>query len=185
MATATTSTNNPAELSDAGSTASDIGGSTADAIELLTEDHRNVKALFDRYKELVRDDAEDDDKQQLAEQICMQLTAHATVEEEIFYPAARDVLGEEQDLIDEAEVEHGSAKELIAQIEESSPAEDDYFDAKVKVLGEQIEHHVKDEEGELFPKLRDTDLDLRSLGEEMAERKQALLAEFGADDASA
>jgi hemerythrin superfamily protein len=145
----------------------------ANAIALLTADHKEVKQLFNEYDKLVEADAGDDDKQQLAQQICTMLTAHATAEEEIFYPAARSVL-DEQDLLDEATVEHASAKDLIAQLEESSPG-DDLYDAKVKVLGEYIEHHVKEEEGELFPKLKKSELDLEELGAQIEARKEELL----------
>ena len=106
-----------------------------DAIAMLTNDHKEVKALFKEYDKLVEADAEDDERQAIAEQICQMLTVHAAVEEEIFYPAAREALGEEEDLIDEADVEHATAKDLIAQLEGSSPAEDALYDAKVKVLG--------------------------------------------------
>ena len=150
-----------------------------DAIQLLTQDHKDVKALFKDYEKLVKADADDDEKLDIAQQICLKLTVHATVEEELFYPAARDVLGDEADLVDEADVEHASAKELIAQIESSSPADDDHFDAKVKVLGEYIDHHVKEEEGEMFPKVKKSDLDLSALGQELASRKEDLLAELG------
>jgi len=109
----------------------------------------------------------------LAARICRELTVHAQIEEEIFYPAAREVLRDE-DLIDEATVEHASAKDLIAQIESSSPG-DDLFDAKVKVLGEYINHHVKEEQNELFPKMRQTSLDLTEIGQRMMARKQELL----------
>ena len=101
------------------------------------------------------------------------LTAHATVEEEIFYPAAREAIGEE-DLLDEAEVEHASAKSLIAQIEASGPDEA-LYDAKVTVLGEYIDHHVQEEEGEMFPKCRESAMNLKALGASMATRKQQLL----------
>ena len=104
------------------------------------------------------------------------LTVHATAEEEIFYPAARKAI-EEEDLLDEAEVEHGSAKDLIAQIESSTPSES-LYDAKVKVLGEYIDHHVKEEEGELFPKVKKAKIDLASLGTEMAARKAELMPEL-------
>lgn len=150
-----------------------------DAIELLTQDHKEVKALFKDYERLVKADGEDDEKLDIALQICMKLTVHATVEEELFYPAARDALGPHADLVDEADVEHASAKELIAQIGASTPAEDDHFDAKVKVLGEYIDHHVKEEEGEMFPKVKKSDLDLAALGEALAGRKEDLLAELG------
>jgi len=150
-----------------------------DAIKLLTEDHKEVKALFKQYEKLAKDeDSDDEEKQQIAQQICTQLSVHAQVEEEIFYPAAREVL-EEADLVDEADVEHATVKELVGQIESSSPAEDDHYDARVKVLGEYVDHHVKEEEGELFPKLKKTDLDLDALGEEIAARKEELLAEMG------
>lgn len=150
--------------------------STPDAIELLTADHKEVRGLFKAYEELVQADADPGEKQALALQICAMLTAHATAEEEFFYPAAREVLGDDEDLVDEADVEHASAKELIAQIEAGTP-EDDLYDAKVKVLGEYIEHHVKEEEGEMFPRLRKSDLDLDALGEELAARKAELLGQ--------
>jgi len=150
--------------------------STPDAIELLTNDHREVKALFKAYDKLVKADGDAGEKQAIALQICVMLTAHATAEEELFYPAARDVLGEDADLVDEADVEHASAKELIAQIEAGTP-DDDLYDAKVKVLGEYIDHHVKEEEGEMFPKIRKSDLDLDALGEAIAERKAELMEE--------
>ena len=149
-----------------------------DAIKLLTADHKEVKALFKEYEKLVKDEAEDEEKQALAEQICMMLTVHATAEEELFYPAARDALGDDEDLVDEADVEHATAKELIAQIQGSTP-DDPHYDAKVKVLGEYIEHHVKEEEGEIFPKVRKGGLDTAALGEELAARKEALMAEMG------
>jgi len=150
---------------------------STDAIELLTTDHKEVKALFKAYRQLVEADGEDEEKEQLALEICTKLTVHATVEEEIFYPAARDVLDDEEDLADEAEVEHACAKDLIAQIEQSAPA-DALYDARVKVLSEYIDHHVAEEEGEMFPKLRQSDLDLGTLGEEMAQRKEELLDEM-------
>jgi hemerythrin superfamily protein len=152
-----------------------------DAIAMLTNDHKEVKALFKEYDKLVEADAEEGERQALAEQICQMLTVHATVEEEIFYPAAREALGEEEDLIDEADVEHATAKDLIAQLEGSSPAEDALFDAKVKVLGEYIAHHVKEEEGEIFPKAKKGKLDAAALGLEIAARKDELMAEMGVE----
>lgn len=144
----------------------------ADAIALLTQDHRNVDKLFKRFEDL--DDA--DEKRELVETICNELTVHATVEEEIFYPAARQALeAHGDDLLDEAEVEHASAKELIAQLRDASPG-DDLYDAKVTVLGEYIRHHVK-EEGALFPKVKKSVLDLESLGGEMRTRKEELRSE--------
>lgn len=141
-----------------------------DAISLLTEDHQQVKKMFQQFDKL-KDD-EEDEKEDLARKICAALTAHAAVEEEIFYPAVRAAI-DDDDLMDEAEVEHESAKELIAQIEGGS-ATDDQYDAKVKVLGEQIDHHVKEEREEMFPKARKAKIDLIALGEQIEKRKQEL-----------
>jgi hypothetical protein len=145
-----------------------------DAIALLGADHKELKQLFKSYDALVDTEA-GDEKEALAEQICSMLVVHATIEEEIFYPAARQSI-DEQDLLDEAEVEHASAKDLIAQIQDMDPA-DDLFDAKVKVLGEYVAHHVKEEEEELFPKTKRSALDLQALGKELSVRKQQLMAE--------
>jgi hemerythrin superfamily protein len=146
-----------------------------DAIELLATDHKEVKTLFKQYDKLVESDGSEEEKQALAEQICQMLTVHATIEEELFYPAAREALGEDADLVDEADIEHESAKELIAQIQGSSP-DDDHFDARVKVLGEYIDHHVKEEEGEMFPKAKKGKLDTTTLGVALSARKEELIA---------
>lgn len=148
-----------------------------DAIKLLTADHNEVKALFKQYDELVEAEAGDDEKLEIATTICQMLTVHAQIEEEIFYPAAREVL-EEQDLVDEADVEHASAKDLIAQIEASDPS-DDHYDAKVKVLGEYIDHHVKEEQNELFKEVKKAGLDTAAVGEQLLARKEELMAELG------
>ena len=139
-----------------------------DAIELLTEDHENVKAMFEQYEGL--GERAMASKKKLATQICTELTKHATAEEEIFYPAVRAAGKEQEDLVDEATVEHASAKDLIAQIM-AMEASEELFDAKVKVLSEMIEHHVKEEEEEMFPKARKAGLDLAMLGQQIAERK--------------
>jgi hemerythrin superfamily protein len=139
-----------------------------DAISLLTQDHANVKAMFEQYEEL--GERAHASKKKLAQKICLELTKHATAEEEIFYPAVRAASGENEDLVDEATVEHASAKDLIAQIESMEPTEE-LYDAKVKVLSELIEHHVKEEEGEMFPKARKAKLDLAALGEAIEARK--------------
>lgn len=146
------------------------------AIKLLTDDHKEVHALFLKYKKLLDNHAAADDRQPLAEQICLLLTVHATIEEEIFYPAAR-AAGVESDLLDEAEVEHASVKDLIAQIRDMGPA-DDLYDAKVTVLGEYVDHHVKEEQDEMFPKCRDASMDLKAVGTQMAQRKAELMAEM-------
>ena len=151
--------------------------SKTDAIELLMADHRNVEKLFKKYEKLVENEASYNEKGALAATICAELTVHTQVEEEIFYPAARDILDEE-DLVDEAVVEHASAKDLITQLADMSP-DDDLYDAKIKVLSELIEHHVEEEEDEMFPKVKKARLDTASLGSEMAERKQELVDELG------
>lgn len=148
-----------------------------DAIRLLKADHAEVKALFKQYEKLVKAEARSAEKQELAKAICTLLTVHAQVEEEIFYPAAREVL-DAQDLVDEADVEHASAKDLIARIESSDPR-DDHYDAKVKVLGEYINHHVKEEEQELFKEVKKAGLDVKQVGEELAARKEELMAGVG------
>lgn len=144
-----------------------------DAIELLKDDHRQVEEWFEDF-EGTNSSAK---KQKLATQICKALTVHTQIEEEIFYPAFIEATGDE-DMHHEAIVEHDGAKKLIAEIEESSP-EDDYFDAKVKVLSEMIKHHVKEEEqrGGMFAEAKKSDMDLDALGAAMAARKQELMAE--------
>jgi hemerythrin superfamily protein len=139
-----------------------------DAIELLTEDHEHVKSMFEQYDGL--GERAHATKQKLAIQICTELTRHATAEEEIFYPAVRAAGKDTEDMVDEAVVEHASAKDLIAQIM-AMDSSDELFDAKVKVLGELIDHHVQEEEGEMFPKARKAGLDLEALGQEIEERK--------------
>lgn len=141
----------------------------SDAIALLRADHQLVQGLFDQFEKTRSDDR----KSKLAQQICQELTVHAQIEEEIFYPAARGVLRDE-DLLDEATVEHQGAKDLIAQIEHSRPGAE-LFDAKVTVLGEYVKHHVKEEQNEMFPKLRKTKLDLKALGEQLQARKMELM----------
>lgn len=143
----------------------------ADAIKLLKDDHKEVKGYFRQYESL-EDEAE---KQALADKICLALTVHAQIEEEIYYPAAREAI-DDDDLLDEAEVEHASAKQLIAEIQ-TMKAGDRLFDAKVTVLGEYIDHHVEEEESEMFPESRDSDLDLKALGVQLAERKAELMAQ--------
>jgi len=143
-----------------------------EAIAQLTADHARVKKMFKQYERLAKADAPDKQKQELATMICTELSAHATAEEEIFYPAARAAI-DKVELVDEADIEHASAKDLIAQIEGSSPS-DDHYDAKVKVLGEYIDHHVQEEENEMFPKVRRAKVDTVSLGEQIAARKEEI-----------
>lgn len=145
-----------------------------DAISILTEDHRNVKKMFTAFDKLLNSKGKEEEKGDLVEKICEELTIHTQIEEEIFYPAVRAAL-DDDDLMDEADVEHSGAKELIAQLEEMEPG-DDYYDAKVTVLGENIDHHVKEEQDEMFPKARKTKLDLAALGAQMLQRQQELQA---------
>src|ERR1044071_7048141 len=137
-----------------------------DAIKLLMNDHDEVEAMFKQFFKMKKDGEQ---KGELIEQICTALTVHAEIEEEIFYPACRDVLGEDgEQMMDEAEVEHGGMKNLIEQLEDADP-DDEMTSAKVKVLCEYVTHHVKEEEGKMFPKVKKSDLDLEELGAELME----------------
>lgn len=152
---------------------------SADACTLLDADHRKVKKMFKEFEELAGSKAKGapQKRRDLADQICLELTVHAQIEEEIFYPAVRAAIKAE-DLLDEAEVEHASAKELIAQIQQGDE-NDPKWEAKVIVLGEYIDHHVKEERGELFPKARAArKLDLVGMREALMARKEELLAEM-------
>jgi hypothetical protein len=150
-----------------------------DACSLLDADHRKVKKMFGDYETLTHSKAATaaQKKRDLANEICMELSVHARIEEEIFYHALREAI-KDTDLLDEAEVEHGTAKDLIAQLEAATEV-DDMFDAKVKVLGEYIDHHVKEERNELFVKARAArGLDLVAMRERLAARKEELLEEL-------
>ncbi|PUA20104.1 hemerythrin domain-containing protein [Glaciimonas sp. PCH181] len=147
--------------------------SAKDAVSMLVKDHKDVKAMFKQFEDLT--DRSKAKKKQLADQICEALTLHTQIEEKIFYPAVRKAIGED-DLMDEALVEHASAKDLIAEIEMMDPG-DDLYDAKVHVLSEQIEHHVEEEETDMFPKAKKSKLDLVELGEEMSALKADLQGE--------
>ena len=146
-----------------------------DAIALLKQDHRVVEKLFEEFE-----DADDDELQAIAERVCQLLTVHAQIEEELLYPQALDALeGEEEiELVHEADIEHQTAKDLIAKIE-GMASEDERFKATVTVLSEYIKHHVKEEENELFPKLKKTELDLKEMGVQLFERKMQLMQSMG------
>jgi hemerythrin superfamily protein len=147
-----------------------------DAIALLKEDHRTVEELFAKFEKASGDDR----KQSIAEEICLDLSVHAQIEEEIFYPACEGKVDE--DLLKESYVEHDGAKVLIAEILAGGP-DDEFYDAKVKVLSEEIEHHVEEEEKRmegLFAQARKAGLDMDSLGQELAARKQQLTEQFKA-----
>lgn len=155
-----------------------------DAIALLTEDHKKVQALFNAFERMKEEDAPDDEKAEVVQQACQALTIHAELEEDIFYPAVRDAI-DDDDLLDEAEVEHATARDLIEQLEVMEP-DDELYDAKFSVLGEYVNHHIKEEQDQMFPQARSAKMDLSALGAELAERKQELMAEisqeFGEDE---
>ena len=159
---------------DAEENASDDDAPAQDAVSLLSADHAEVKQMFETYRQLVDENADDEQRGELARKICSMLTVHAEIEEEIFYPAMRDNVDDEL-TVDEAEVEHASAKELIEQLEGMDPG-DALYDAKVIVLGEYVDHHVQEEENELFPQAEKAGIDLDELGAELASRKRELMA---------
>jgi hypothetical protein len=148
---------------------------TQDAIALLKQDHREVEQLFEDYEKAGGDGR----KRTLAEEICLELSVHAQIEEEIFYPACEGKVDE--DLLKESYVEHDGAKVLIAEIMAGDPSGDEYYDAKVKVLSEEIQHHVEEEERRmegLFAQARKAGLDMDALGDQLAARKAELTDQF-------
>jgi hemerythrin superfamily protein len=152
------------------------GDESSDAIELLTADHDRVRRLFENYTELVAAEADDADKQQVVEEICLLLTVHAHIEDEFFYPAARRLLDDE-DPVDEAQIEHDGVRDLIDELLTMKPF-DELFDDRVRLLEESVAHHVEEEENELFPRLREAGMDFETLGEQMSTRKEDLMAEL-------
>ena len=142
-----------------------------DAIALLRADHKLVSTLFADYAK-ARSPAK---KQQIVTKICSELTVHAQIEEEIFYPAVKRAL-KDKELVPEATIEHATCKDLIAQVEGAMP-DGEMFDAKIKVLSEYIKHHVKEEQDEMFPKAKASKLDMADLGAQMVERKAELMAQ--------
>lgn len=147
------------------------GNEKLNALELLKQDHAKVKQSF---KEFEKMDHEDEaTMQEMVRAVCAELKAHTTIEEEIFYPAVRAAI-EDEDLMNEAQVEHASAKDLIAQLEGMQP-DDPLYSATFAVLGEYVLHHVKEEESEMFPQVRKAKLDLEELGAKIMARKQQIL----------
>jgi hemerythrin-like domain-containing protein len=158
-------------------TAKQTKADTSDAINMLMDDHKKVKKLFKDFEKLSSSDkASKREKAELAQMICQELKIHTSIEEEIFYPATREAI-DASDIMDEADVEHGCAKTLISQIETCEPS-DDHYDAMVIVLGEYVNHHIEEEEKEMFAKVKKSKLDTAMLGEEMMERKQALMSQL-------
>jgi hypothetical protein len=149
-----------------------------DVLKILAEDHKKVLDLFDEFENMKKKGESDDEaKQYIVETACAELTIHAQIEEEIFYPAAREAI-DDMDMLDEAEVEHATAKQLISELSAMQPG-DDLYDAKFTVLGEYVKHHIEEEEKELFKQVKKADLDLDELGEEILERKIELRDELG------
>lgn len=163
LKTARKATNNPASSAP----------KAQDAIALLKADHKKVSELFAQF-ETTRSAAK---RKLLVEQICTELTIHTAIEEEIFYPAVKLAL-KDKELVPEANVEHGSIKDLIAQVKGIEP-DGEMYDARVRVMSEFVKHHVKEEQTEMFPKAKKTRLDMHALGAEMASRKAQLLADAG------
>ncbi|SHH06393.1 hemerythrin domain-containing protein [Massilia sp. CF038] len=146
--------------------------SSVDALDLLKADHDKVKDLFREFEQLKGDDDEDERKSELVDEICYELTVHTMIEEEIFYPALRASI-DDTDMMDEADVEHAGARELISQLEVMYPG-DDHFDATVTVLGEEVIHHIEKEERDMFAAARRSGMDLDELGEQLSARKEEL-----------
>lgn len=147
-------------------------GAAPDALELLKADHDKVKSLFREFESLKGNDDEDERKSELVDEICYELTVHTMLEEEIFYPVVRSAI-DDDDMMDEADVEHAGARELISQLEVMYPG-DDHFDATVTVLGEEIAHHIDKEENDMFEAARAAGIDLDDLGEQLSARKEEL-----------
>jgi hemerythrin superfamily protein len=160
----------------AGRVASGTNGKGTDVLALLKQDHDRVKKLFRRF-EGMKDSADGEELRELVEEACAALTVHAELEEELFYPRARESIREDE-LIDEAEVEHASAKQLISQIEGMDP-EDPKYSATFTVLTEYVKHHIQEEEKELFPQVRKARVNLKELGAEAMQRREELMEEHG------
>ena len=155
--------------------AAGAAGDAEDALALLSADHREVAQLFEEYADLTDADGSDRDRRALIAEICLQLTVHSRLEEEMFYPAVRQSLGENE-LVEEAETEHRGIEEAMDDLRSMDPADEGY-DERVDVLRESVEHHVAEEEGSMFPMVLDSSLDIDRLGEQMAARREELLAQ--------
>lgn len=178
MATATQSTTSKSRKSASSRSKSakkTVSSRQKDAIQILKADHREVEKLFGQFQKASGDAR----KMQLARKICMELMVHTQIEEELVYPISREFL-KDDDIVNEAVVEHQAAKDLIEQIQ-GMDASDEMFDAKMQVLQEQIEHHVEEEEKEYFPKLQKTDMDLKAIGQQLMQRKKELTAQMEGD----
>jgi hemerythrin superfamily protein len=150
--------------------------SETNAISMLKEDHQTVKDLFEKFE----DSKSDAEKEKIISEAVHELKVHATIEEEIFYPAVRNEV--EDDILNEAEVEHHVARMLIAELDEEDDSSD-YRNARFKVLAEAVKHHIKEEEGKMLPQVKDLEIDFDSLGEQMMQRKEELASEGVPEDA--
>jgi hypothetical protein len=153
-------------------------GNAPDALAFLIKQHKDAKKLFKQFEKAERKS----EKEKIANTVCKMLQVHTKIEEEIFYPACRSA-GLDPDQMDEADIEHASAKDLISQVEGKS-ADDSHYDAKVKVLGEYVNHHVEEEETEMFKQARRLKLDMKSLGAQLKARATALEVELGLTEAT-
>jgi len=167
-----TATHSATKKTAAGKSTGKSAGKGPDAIAMLKADHRAVEKLFGQF-EKTRDS---DRKKALADKACLELRVHMQIEEEIFYPTSREYLANE-DIVDEAVVEHAAAKDLMGEIAGMDPT-DELYDAKMTVLEEQIEHHVEEEETEYFPKVKKTDMDLKAIGAQLKARKAELMTQM-------
>jgi hemerythrin superfamily protein len=152
-------------------------------IELLKEDHRNVKELFNKFE----NSEDDSEKEEIVQEAMQELVIHSTIEEEIFYPAAREYFGEkeeEKELMDEAKEEHHVVDLLMEELKDMSADDDGYF-AKFTVLAENVKHHIKEEEEEMFPKLKGAKEEMSNIAEELAQRKEELKGQSGGEQFSA
>lgn len=153
------------------------------AIDILKEDHDEVKKIFKQFKQLVEDDAPPSEKAVLVKKACNMLLVHTKIEEDIFYPAVRRAI-KDNELMDEAEVEHSGAKMLVNQLLDMLPGEE-LYDARFIVLGEQVKHHIKEEEDKMFAEAEDADVDLDRLGRQIEKLKAKLEDEMGISDLDA
>lgn len=153
--------------------------STPDVLDTLTEDHNKIIELFDEFRN-IKDQADDETRQTLVEVVCTELVIHAQIEDEFLYPALREAF-DDSSLIDEATVEHLVAMQLIGELESMHP-DDDLYDAKFIVLGEYVKHHIQEEQNRIFPKIRESGMDLAALGSEILQRRIELRNEFGIPD---
>lgn len=153
--------------------------SAPDVLDTLNEDHKKIIDLFDEFQN-IKERADDETRQTLVEVACTELVIHAQIEDEFLYPALREAF-DDAALIDQAEVEHGVARQLIGELESMHP-DDNLYDAKFIVLGEYVRHHIQEEQNKIFPKIRESGMNLEALGKDILQRRIDLRNEFGIPD---